>query len=175
MTEATTASAKAKTTKHAAAWFGLSHYGIPKFEMPSMELPEALREMTDKNVAQTRDTYAKAKAASEEAADLLKNVYATAARSATAYNLKLPRSHVPTPVRPLTTPMSFWVLSPRRSFSRCRRRRCASNSISLPRRIRNLSRSSGRSRPRLPSRLRKVCQTRPIRPSDRKPQGSFAA
>lgn len=89
MTEATTASAKAKTTKHAAASFGLSHYGIPKFEMPSMELPEALREMTDKNVAQTRDTCAKAKAASEEAADLLKNVYATAARSATAYNLKL--------------------------------------------------------------------------------------
>jgi phasin len=89
MTEAITASAKAKTTKHAGDWFGLSHYGIPKFEMPSMELPEALREMTDKNVAQTRDNYAKAKAASEEAADLLKNVYATATRSATAYNLKL--------------------------------------------------------------------------------------
>jgi len=89
MTEATTPSAKAKTTKHPGDWFGLSHYGIPKFEMPSMELPEALREMTDKNVAQTRDSYAKAMAATKEAADLLNNVYATATTSATAYNIKL--------------------------------------------------------------------------------------
>ena len=36
-----------------------------------------------------RDTCAKAKVASEEAADLLKNTYATVAKAATDYNLKL--------------------------------------------------------------------------------------
>ena len=45
---------------------------MPKFDLPNMEMPEAFREMAEKGVEQTRDTYAKAKVASEEAADLLK-------------------------------------------------------------------------------------------------------
>ena len=90
MTETT----KAKTTKHAASPFGLPDYGIPKFEIPkfdvpNMEVPEAFREMTEKGVAHAKDTYAKAKVASEEAADLLQNTYATVAKGATDYNLKL--------------------------------------------------------------------------------------
>jgi phasin len=90
MTETT----KAKTTKHAASPFGLPDYGIPKFEipkldLPNMEMPEAFREMTEKGVAHARDTYAKAKVASEEAADLLQNTYATVAKGAADYNLKL--------------------------------------------------------------------------------------
>ena len=90
MTETT----KAKTTKHAASPFGLPDYGIPKFEMPkfdlpNMEMPEAFREMTEKGVEQTRDAYAKAKVASEEAADLLENTYEAAAKRATDYNRKL--------------------------------------------------------------------------------------
>ena len=93
MTE-TTAATKAKTTKHAASSFDMPDYGIPKFEMPkfdlpNMEMPEAFREMAEKGVAQTRDTYAKAKVASEEAADLLENTYETAAKRATDYNRKL--------------------------------------------------------------------------------------
>ena len=85
---------KAKTTKHAASPFGLPDYGIPKFEMskfdlPNMEMPEAFREMTEKGVTHARDTYGEAKVASEEAADLLKNTYATVAKGATDYNLKL--------------------------------------------------------------------------------------
>ena len=84
MTETTTAT-KAKTTKHAASSFGMPDYGIPKFEMskfdlPNMEMPEAFREMAEKGVAHTNDTYAKAKVASEEAADLLKNTYAIVAK-----------------------------------------------------------------------------------------------
>ncbi len=54
-----------------------------------MEMPEAFREMTEKGVAHVKDSYAKAKVASEEAADLLENTYATVAKGATEYNRKL--------------------------------------------------------------------------------------
>jgi phasin len=91
MTETTTATSKAKTTKHAAPWSERSNYGIlkfamPQFDLPNMELPEAFREMAEKGVEQARDAYAKA---SEEAADLLENTYETAAKRATDYNRKL--------------------------------------------------------------------------------------
>jgi hypothetical protein len=94
MTETTTAATKAKTTKHAASLFGLPDYGMPKFEMPKFdlantEMPEAFREMAEKGVEHTRDAYAKAKLASEEAIDLLENTYQTAAKRATDYNHKL--------------------------------------------------------------------------------------
>jgi phasin len=94
MTEATTAATKAKTAKHAASPFGLPDYGMPKFEMPkfdvpNMEMPEAFREIAEKGVAQAKDTCEKAKAASEEAADLLQNTYATVTQGVTNYNLKL--------------------------------------------------------------------------------------
>jgi phasin len=45
--------------------------------------------MTEKGLAHVRDTYAKAKVASDEAADLLQNTYATAIKGANDYNLKL--------------------------------------------------------------------------------------
>jgi phasin len=75
---------KAKTAKSITDPFGMS-----KYEMPKMEVPAEFRDMTDKGVAHARDAYAKAKVASEEAGDLLENVYATVAKSATEYNLKL--------------------------------------------------------------------------------------
>ena len=99
MTETTTAASKTKTTKHATSPFGLPDYDMPKFELPkfdlskfdlpNMEMPEAFREMTEKGVAQAKDSYAKAKVASEEAADLLESTYATVAKGATEYNRKL--------------------------------------------------------------------------------------
>jgi phasin len=94
MTETTTATTKAKTAKRAASSFGLPDYGIPNFEMPkfdmsNMDMPEAFREMTEKGVAHAKDTYAKAKVASEEAADMLQNSYAAVAKGANDYNLKL--------------------------------------------------------------------------------------
>ena len=61
---------------------------MPKFEMPKIEVPAELREMTDKGVAQAKDVCSKAKVASEEAADLLKSACTTVAKSATDYNLK---------------------------------------------------------------------------------------
>ena len=94
MTETTTAAIKAKTSKHAASAFDIPDYGIPKFAMPkfdlpNMEMPEALREMAEQGVEHTRDAYAKAKAASEEAANMLENTYEAAAKHATDYNRKL--------------------------------------------------------------------------------------
>jgi phasin len=94
MTESTTAATKAKTTKHAASSFDMPDYGIPKFEMPkfdlaNMEMPQALREMAEKGVENTRDAYAKAKVASEEAVNLLENTYEAATKRATDYNRKL--------------------------------------------------------------------------------------
>src|ERR1700722_804764 len=94
MTETTTAAPKTKTTERAASSFTLPDYGIskfamPKFGLPNMEMPAAFRDMAEKGVEETRDTYAKAKAASEKAADLLENTYEAAAKRTTDYNRKL--------------------------------------------------------------------------------------
>src|SRR5258708_35871218 len=84
MKETTNDAAKAKPAKHLSDSFGL-----PKYEMPKMEVPAEFREMTDQGVAHARDIYAKAMVASEEAADLLENTYTTVAKGATDYNVKL--------------------------------------------------------------------------------------
>ena len=84
MNEITPSATKAKRAKHMTDSFGLSTNAMPKLEVPA-----EFREMIDKGVAQARDTYAKAKVAGEDAADLLKDTYATAAKGATDYNLKL--------------------------------------------------------------------------------------
>jgi phasin len=84
MNETTIGATKAKTAKHMNGWFDIS-----RFEIPKMELPAEFRAMTDKSIAHARDTCAKAKAASEEAADLLESTYATVAKGATDYNRKL--------------------------------------------------------------------------------------
>jgi phasin len=89
MTEVTAGANKAKTAKVAASPFGLLGQEIPKFDLPNMEMPEAFREMTEKGVAHAKDTYQKAKAAAEQATDLLKNTYTIAAKSSTDYNLKV--------------------------------------------------------------------------------------
>jgi phasin len=85
MTEITTAA----TTKRAASSFDLAGHPIPKFDLPNMEMPKAFHEMTEMGVAHAKDTYAKAKVATEEVADLLQNTYATLAKGANDYNLKL--------------------------------------------------------------------------------------
>ena len=84
MNETTTGATTAKTAKHMSEPFGL-----PNYEMPKMEVPAEFREMTDKGVAHARDIYAKAMVASEEAADLLENTYATVAKGTADYNRKL--------------------------------------------------------------------------------------
>ena len=94
MTETTTAASKAKTTERAVSSFtrpdhGVSKFEMPKFDLPNMEMPAAFREMAEKGVEQTKDSYAKAKVATEEAADLLENTYEAAVKRATDYNRRL--------------------------------------------------------------------------------------
>jgi phasin len=84
MNETTTSRAQAKTAKPTDDPFGMS-----KYEMQKMEVPAQFRDMTDKGLAQVRDACAKAKVASEQAADVLQSAYATTAKGATEYNLKL--------------------------------------------------------------------------------------
>jgi len=50
---------------------------------------ETFRETAEKAVAEAKNTYEKAKVASEQATDLLRDTYATAAKGATDYNLKI--------------------------------------------------------------------------------------
>ena len=52
-------------------------------------MPEAFREIAEKRVEQTRDAYAKARIASEEAVNLLENTYETAFKRGADYNNKL--------------------------------------------------------------------------------------
>ncbi len=47
------------------------------------------RETAEKAVVQVKNTYEKAKVAAEQATDLLRDTYATAAKGATDYNLKI--------------------------------------------------------------------------------------
>lgn len=89
MTLATTVTNQAKTVKNSGSSFGPPNYEMPKLDMPKMEVPPAFRELADKGVAQARDTYEKAKAATERATDQLKEAYTTAAKGATDYNIKV--------------------------------------------------------------------------------------
>jgi phasin len=84
-----TVAAKAKAEKHSGSSFGLLNPELPKIDPQKMEVPAAFREFADKSVAQARNTYENAKAATEEATDLLKDTYKTAAKGATDYNLKV--------------------------------------------------------------------------------------
>ena len=88
MNETITASTKTKTTKPLPD-YGMPKFEMPKFDLPNMEMPEAFREMTEKGVAHAKDTCAKAKVASEKAADLFESTFACAAKGLTGYNLKL--------------------------------------------------------------------------------------
>jgi hypothetical protein len=85
MTEVTTAAAKSDTARA----FGPPKYEIPKWDLPRMEIPDALRETAEKGLAQAKDNCEKAKLAAEQATDLRKDTYATAAKGATDYNLKI--------------------------------------------------------------------------------------
>ena len=60
-----------------------------EFTTTAIKSDEAFRETAEKGVAQVKDTYEKAKVATEQATDILKDTYATAAKGATEYNLKI--------------------------------------------------------------------------------------
>jgi phasin len=61
---------------------------MPKFEMPKVEVPEAVREFAEKGVKQAKENYDKFKAAAEETTDLLETTYTAASKGATEFNMK---------------------------------------------------------------------------------------
>src|SRR5882757_6313274 len=81
MTDATTA-ATSNTSKPTARVTAPLNYEIPKFGLPNMEMPEALRETAEKAVAQ-------AKATAHETTELLKDTYANVTKGTADYNLKI--------------------------------------------------------------------------------------
>jgi phasin len=89
MTLTTTATNQAKAAKYSGSSLGPPNYEMPKLDLPTAEVPPAFRELADKGVAQMKDTYEKAKAATEQATNQLKEAYTTAAKGATDYNLKV--------------------------------------------------------------------------------------
>jgi phasin len=60
-----------------------------EFATAAIQSNEAFPETAEKGVAQAKDTYEKAKVATGQATDILKDTYATAAKGATEYNLKI--------------------------------------------------------------------------------------
>jgi phasin len=60
-----------------------------EFTTTAIKSDEAFRETAEKGVAQVKDTYEKAKVATGQATDILRDTYATAAKGATEYNLKI--------------------------------------------------------------------------------------
>jgi phasin len=90
----TTAKASAPATEKVAASafefpkFELPKFEIPKFELPTAEVPAAFREIAEKSVEQAKASYAKLKAAAEEATDLIEDTYETARAGALEYNTK---------------------------------------------------------------------------------------
>jgi phasin len=68
---------------------GLSKDETPKFDLPKMEMPAALRELADRGVAQARENYQQMQAGAEEMTAVLEQTYATAAAGVADYNRKL--------------------------------------------------------------------------------------
>jgi phasin len=89
MTEATARATKAKTAKHAASPSGPPTHATAKSDAPNMGTPQALRETAAKGVADANATHEKAKVAAEQATDLRKSTYTTAAKGAAAYRHKV--------------------------------------------------------------------------------------
>ena len=85
MTDLTTAANRSNM----APAFAPRSYDMLKLDLPSMEMPAALRETAEKAVARAKETCEKAKVAAEQATDLLKDICATAAKGATDYNLRI--------------------------------------------------------------------------------------
>jgi phasin len=79
------ASAASEATRAAFAQFPQ----FPQFDFPRFEFPAAYRDLAEKGLAQTKQNYERMKAAAEETSGLFETTYATAAKGAAEYNLKM--------------------------------------------------------------------------------------
>jgi phasin len=81
-----TSSTKVRTANPLDSPTGTAHQS-PKFG--SAEIPASIHEMAEKGIAQTKDNFKNAKAATEEAAHVFQHAYTVAAKGARDYNLKV--------------------------------------------------------------------------------------
>ena len=79
--------AETRTNNPAASRSEKGKNEMPKFG--SAEVPASMHEMADKGIAQTKDNFKNAKAATEEAAHVFQQAYTVAAKGVTDYNLKV--------------------------------------------------------------------------------------
>ena len=91
MTEITAGATKAKTAKYANSRSGQPAPAIAKSDPPNVKTPEALHQISGNGgtEATAEATFEKAKAACEQATDLHKSTYASVAKGAGHYNLKV--------------------------------------------------------------------------------------
>ena len=71
-----------KDTKPAAAAADMMKFDAQIFQLPKMEVPEAVREAAEKGVAQAKDAYEKLKVAAEETTELVEDTYSTYTKGA---------------------------------------------------------------------------------------------
>jgi phasin len=69
--------------------FEMPKFEIPSFDLPKFEVPAAFREAAEKGVAQAKEGWERMKSVTEEATEVLEETYATAAKGASEYNLKV--------------------------------------------------------------------------------------
>jgi phasin len=69
--------------------FEMPKFEMPNFEFPKMEMPAAFRELAEKNVAQAREVYERAKNIAEETTEAMESTYSAASKGYTDYGLKV--------------------------------------------------------------------------------------
>lgn len=62
--------------------------GFEAFSMPKVEMPAAVREMTEKGLNQSREAYEKFKSAAEEATDMMEDSYETTRQGVVEFNMR---------------------------------------------------------------------------------------
>lgn len=64
-------------------------FAIPSVAIPNLAMPEPMRELAEKTGAQAKDNYERAKAATDEMTAVVEASFATGAKGATEYGLKV--------------------------------------------------------------------------------------
>lgn len=78
-----------KEVKPAAAALEFPKLDAQVFQMPKMEVPEAVREAAEKGVAQAKEAYEKLKVAAEETTELVEDTYSTCTKGAAEFSGKM--------------------------------------------------------------------------------------
>jgi phasin len=92
MSEATMKPKPGKAAATVIPMFEMPKFGgfdMPKFDVPSMEVPAAFRQFAEKGVAQTKDAYEKINTAAEDHTKMLETCYSTASKGSTEYGMKV--------------------------------------------------------------------------------------